>query len=75
MTKRGDSLKFVTNWQPAANRSGKSWARLNLALMAGGAPSFSRKGRGLCINARIQIFYRRRIGAVGFAVYFECLSH
>jgi hypothetical protein len=39
-----DSLKFVTNSQPAANRLGKSWARLNPAFMASGAPSFSRKG-------------------------------
>ena len=64
----GSSLKFVTNWQPAANRSGKSWARLNPAFMTRGAPSSSRKGRGLCTNAHIQIFYRRRIDAVCFPV-------
>ncbi|MEH2525904.1 MULTISPECIES: hypothetical protein [unclassified Bradyrhizobium] len=40
----GGSLKFVSNRQPAANPLGKSWARLNPAFMARGAPSFSRKG-------------------------------
>jgi hypothetical protein len=37
---RTDSLKFVTNWQPAANCSGKSWAPLNLSFIASGAPFF-----------------------------------
>jgi hypothetical protein len=41
---RGDSLKFVTIRQSAANRSGKSWARLNPDFISRGAPSFSRMG-------------------------------
>jgi hypothetical protein len=40
----GHSLKFVTNWQPAANCSGKSWASLNLGFIASGAPFFPRRG-------------------------------
>jgi len=46
---RGGSLKFVTKSQPAANRLGKSWARLNPAFMARDAPSFSRKGEA-CVS-------------------------
>ncbi len=71
---RIDSLKFVTNPQPAANRLGKSWAPLNPALWRASASSFSRKGRGLCTNARTQIFYRRRIDAARFPVYFRMLT-
>jgi hypothetical protein len=37
---RTASLKFVINSQRATNCSGKSWAALNLAFIASGAPFF-----------------------------------
>src|SRR5262245_21543065 len=39
----GDSLKLATNWQLPANRSGKSWARLNPVFSADGPPFFARR--------------------------------
>ena len=53
---RIDSLKFVTNPQPAANRSGKSWARLNPAFMARSAPSFQEKGEA-CVPMPISKYF------------------
>jgi len=63
-----DSLKFVTNWQLAANPSGKSWARLNPADMARGAPSFSRKGEAC---APMPVFkYFTVVGSTLFVLLF-----
>ena len=47
------SLKFVTNSQPAANPSGKSWAGLKPGFYGARCTLLFKKGRGFCTNARI----------------------
>src|SRR3954453_11478739 len=66
MTK--ESLKFVINWQPPTNRSGKSWAGLNPAFMARGAPSFSSKGEA-CVPMPV-FKYFTVVGSALFVLLF-----
>lgn len=69
---RTDSLKFVINSQRAANCSGKSWAALNLAFIASGAPFFPGREPRLS-NAYFKIFYLCRIGVIRIVVCFKRL--